>query len=179
MVDAEKRLEMAQMLGVLVEGRLDWSRFYSCKPTASDDPTVIVIWEYVDSCFSDTEGVLNVNNLDDESLDIIIRSILFLNSRIEYEWPVPSVFGLSTILLRMIFVSLILAITLLQTGFFQAGLIVFFVSVCCFLLRHVTSFLNARTRTRLFSASKGDKRYWPFFRADDLFASRGGDPMRQ
>lgn len=126
-------------------------QYYRSKKAKEDDAAIIPMLEMCWGLYDDTRQhkLIGRDRLSDEAVNIIARSILFLHSDYEYEWP-DEIFLLKPIfkrsLLEMLFILLINILTL---GW------------------HIRNYRKKEIRAFEEFKKLGEFDYWPFFRKVD------------
>jgi hypothetical protein len=169
MIDRDARNALAEKLTALVEGVITNDQFLQSRPETGRDRAVDEIWRFGDSLYSDIAPyrLVGRNAISDDVRDVVQRCILFLQSDLEYMWPVyPDNIGQKWLIGGWI-------ITYLSPWamFFnwpQLSIALFGVGLLLWAIYYLLQMIQTRKERQLFRKCGGDLAVWPFFQASDL-----------
>jgi hypothetical protein len=167
MINRCERDNLANQLRRLLEGEISNDAFIASPPSSDDDPALLSIWSFItDYC----EDVLpyrfrGMRAPSSEMTATVDRCVLFLQSDLEYEWPVFPSDGFPYYLLAV--TCLVLSVIM---GFGSKQWCIAMSMLALSTVLFVFFWLYRRTVQRKREQSfwsHGDRQVWPFLRQAD------------
>lgn len=167
MIDRISRLELAQLINRLIEGKITNDQFVGqvCKIKRKCeimDIAVSEIAEYGFSLIHDLYPYYLKEKLKEETITTVARCILFLKNEMEYRWPrYPRSFLYFIIFLLGVFFNFI-CIIFGTLKYFVYSYIFFGNGLILFLIAYIIVAKKGK-REEIWFWGMGEKEFWPFF----------------
>jgi hypothetical protein len=174
MIDRTMRHHLADSIEALVSGAIDTDEFVATieECSRSADLGVVEISRFSRGLFHDLYPYkLNDNQIDEHTTLLVRRSVLFLRSSCEYQWPKLPEFKFSTYLFIC---GLILLLLALVAAWSSLSVLWYLVLMTTGAILLVSVFTYQSIRQKQISAqywSHVDKAVWPFIRQSDCLAA--------
>jgi hypothetical protein len=174
MIDRIMRYYLADSIEALVSGAIDTDEFVATieECSRSSDLGVVEISRFSMGLFHDVYPYrLDSDKIDNHSILLVRRSVLFLRSSCEYQWPKLPEFKFSTYLFIC---GLILSLLALVAAWSSLSVLGYLVPMTIGAILMVSVFAYQSIRQKQIIAqywSHVDKDVWPFIRQDDYLAA--------
>jgi len=174
MIDLTMRYHLADSIEALVSGAIDTDEFVARieECSRSSDLGVVEISRFSMGLFHDLYPYrLNSDKIDEHTILLVRRSVLFLRSSCEYQWPKLPEFKFSTYLFIC---GLILLLLALVAAWSSLGILWYLVpmTIGAILVASVFAYQSIRQKQIIAQYwSHVDKAIWPFIRQNDCLAA--------